>query len=1063
MIELRDAIMQRHIIDNYDQNSLAAFLGEAIKFNKDSLFIATGFFNVGGYALLRGELEKMTLNDSCQFKLIIGREIIDEPKNLSYESLRDELENAAYDEGIKNNVDGLIKFLRQKNVMVRSNEDKFTHAKCYIFDNCAVVGSSNFTNRGLQKGTELNAVLKQTEHLDEIKLWFERTWTKGDDIKTKLIDELDASKFGSPIDPHMMWMKILYEYYKQRLEDIRSVDISDNELTNFQKHAVVSAVRILREHKGVIIADSTGLGKTRVGIELLRKKAGIDRKKTLLIAPKQVLESVWKPELDNEWMNVKKLSIEKTGHKSFEPGGYIENDVVVIDESHNYRSGYGSRYKNLMKILASGTQKEVILLTATPINNSLMDLYYQLNLLTGGDDTYFANLDIPNLYQHFRSVDKKTVLEGADSVNSILYAVMIKRTRQHIRDNYPNDTININSVETKLTFPTRKLQKIEYSLTKVFGTTVYKKVLDLIDEVNLVPYKVEAYNLKSDDEDKQIAIHRSSLHKTFLMKRFESSVEAIRNSIQTLENFYKFFKVSLDDDKILDSRTFHKILAELASEDEYEEDELLEVIKKQKLVSLSGYDKKAIRDDVNRDLEKIQSVLSELNGIRTYADTKLTALKENFGKNDVFGTGSRKVVIFTSYVDTANYIVRDLRSNLSEEVFLMTGKTDDRERDRILKKFSPKSNNGEITNSDCGQVLVSTDVLSEGQNLQDCNYIINYDLPWNPMKIVQRVGRVDRLTSEFDTITSAVFIPEKELDSMLKLLERLEQKISKIGETVGVEATIFGERENPKDFNAIDKIKKEDSGLIEEMERGMDMITSDSPFDLLLKFRNKFGNEKLESIPFGRRSALKSPHSGLVLFYRNVEATEHGTETKSTHAIFYNYFTLKFEHIDDVGWTFSKIKCDSNEPLDMPFTEKDSFKEIAFLDKLAREKIVSNFNKTRDAKNSQDIGSKKQQKCKEIIETSHRKGIVDKDDIGDAHKILSRKNLSPWNAELEEYIEHYESKKDVFAFIKNIQSLIGEYKLNLSDERTQKNTKSDLRLVGCVFLNGKKMIQRRLM
>lgn len=1050
-------LSQKNIIDNYKGNDLAPFLNSSIE-KTGNVSIATGFFNVGGYALLKNSLYTTFSTKSRKFKLLIGREVINEPTNISYESLRDELENAKYDEYNKNNVDDLIEFLNKDNVFVRTNEDKFTHAKCYVFDNHVIVGSSNFTTRGLQQSAELNAVLYSQSHIDEVKAWFDRIWNKSIDSKADLIAALDASKFGRPIKPHIMYMKMLYEYHKQRLDDIQSVVHANNVLPDFQKHAVVSALRILRRYNGVIIADSTGLGKTHIGIELLKKKVGEERKKTLLIAPKQVLDSVWNPKLENELIKVIDLSIEKTGSPTFEPSDYINKiDVVMIDESHNYRSGSTSRHNNIMKLLVGGKQKEVILLTATPVNNSLLDLYHQLSFITAGDDTYFSSLDIPNLYAHFRKLDKKPMLEGANTINSILYEIMIKRTRQSIKENYPDLTMTVEGKTRKLSFPERRLHKIEYSLTKLYGDKIYQKVLDLINVVNLVPYRIESYNQKSNEAEKQLAIHRSMLQQTFLMKRFESSIEAIRNSLKTLDKFYHYFEQALNEDKILNSKSFRKLLNEFPDEDAFNEDELLDKIKNNNdLVSIRGYNKTAIANDLQHDMAKIKSVLKEFNEMKGHDDSKLKALIDDINTHNVLTTGGKKVVIFTSFIDTALYIKNYLDSHLQAKIVLLTGKTPHPERANILKQFAPKANNHILAPSSEAQVLVSTDVLSEGQNLQDCNYVINYDLPWNPMKLVQRVGRVDRLTSEFLHVTSAVFIPEKELDAMLSLLENLQKKIIKIGETVGVESTIFGEPAQPKDFNALEKIKHNDPTLIGDMERSVDILSSDKPFDVLLKFIQQVGKEKLRSVPLGKRSGKRSPNSGLILLYRNAL-------TKDMHFLFYNYSTASFEHIDDLGWIFSNIECESTELLSMPFGEKEAFQQVGHVDKQATDQILRNLNITYDTRNAQDAGSRKQRQIKEIIAVAHRNARISIDDVGSIYKILKNKNLSPWDFDLAQYLDQYNNTHDVQALLTNLRRLFLKYNITADiTDRLPKIESKHLRLVGCMFLNGDKMTTPKL-
>ena len=183
----------------------------------------------------------------------------------------------------------------------------------------------------------------------------------------------------------------------------------------------------------------------------------------------------------------------------------------------------------------------VILMTATPVNNSLLDLYHQLTLITAGDDSYFADLGIPDLRSHFLSAERKELTEGIEQIVRLLDEIMIRRTRQFIVDNYPETTINGRPVR----FPKRRLRKVEYSLTALFGDQIYQKVLDTVEELHLVPYRSESYLKTLEEEAKKEAMVRSELQKIGLLKRFESSVEAIRNSIARLVKFYEYFERTL--------------------------------------------------------------------------------------------------------------------------------------------------------------------------------------------------------------------------------------------------------------------------------------------------------------------------------------------------------------------------------------------------------------------------------------------------------------------------------------------------------------------------------------
>jgi len=233
-----------------------------------------------------------------------------------------------------------------------------------------------------------------------------------------------------------------------------------------------------------------------------------------------------------------------------------------------------------MKLLSAGKKKQLILLTATPIHNTLMDLYHQLSLITAGDDTHFADLGITDLRRYFIAADRKQLAEGIEDIIRLLDELMIRRTRQFIIENYTDALLNGEPVR----FPKRILRKVEYSLTQLFGGAIYKQVLDTIDQLNLVPYRADSYLITVEEKQKFEIEHRATLQKIGLLKRFESSVEAIRKSIERLEKFYNYFSKALDQNKILDSKTFHKILKEMREEGEENDEKFFEALEKASLL-----------------------------------------------------------------------------------------------------------------------------------------------------------------------------------------------------------------------------------------------------------------------------------------------------------------------------------------------------------------------------------------------------------------------------------------------------------------------------------------------
>lgn len=1052
----------KEIIDNETGDySMSKFLNQTIP-EHTQVDIATGFFNIGGYGNVQDVLEGLTNKPDGRFRLLFGKESIsdmDPSRDDHQHTLYADLESSV-DEERKNRADALIKFLKKSNVSARKSVERFSHAKCYVFDGKkAVVGSSNFTRMGLEGNIELNAVLYQPVVAELVSDWFERRWEKANDAKEDLIHLVEESKFGLPLDPHTMYMKMLYEYYRQRIEDMETMKGKGVELTEFQQDAVTEAKRILRKYGGVMISDSTGLGKTHIGVELLRFLLMEERRKVLLIAPAQVKNTVWKPRLLEDSVKTENLSMESVGQPDFDPSRYLNFDIVLIDESHNLRSHAAQRRINIMKILAGGRRKTVILMSATPINNSVMDLYYQLSLITAGDDLYFANLDIPDLRNHFVQAAKKRVQEGINTIVRILDEVMIKRTRAHIKENYPDATLGGKPVK----FPKRNLHKIEYSLTNLYGANIYRNVIDTIDKMHLVPYRLVMYDKKADDDEKRRAGQMAVLQKIILTKRFESSIEAIRSSIRRLEKFYDMFERAIDEGRILNSKKLGKLLEEIRNDEENNEEKIIEILGSDNLdldQLGSNYDKKMIKTELTEDRRMISELLKDLEKIKPYGDTKLHKLNEDMIKYEVLERGSKKMVIFTSYVDTAKYVHEHLESILKDKrVLLLTGSVSPKKRQEILEQFSPSSNyaNENIpTNLEEADVLVTTEVLSEGQNLQDCNYVVNYDLPWNPMRIVQRVGRVDRLTSKYKEITSAVFVPEKELNDLLLIMEKLEAKIQVIADVVGAEGSILGEKENPKEFNAIDRIRREDAALIDDMERSTELLTVTTPYQDILKYIKGIGREKLRNIKMGKRSGLRSEHSGAVMMYRE--------ESNDVHMVLYDHEKSQIASVNDVTGSFARIKCKEDEEISIPFPGNKSFEYIKEVDKYARREILQKVNSGIVKKTGRNIGGKYQIAVREKIMTGFTdEQTLTREDVGDTYDILDSMSLVAWEFDLKEFVDQHNIGHDTKQLLRNVQSLFGKYQIEKkSRDNLRKVSEDDLQLVGCMFLDGPEMKDTKL-
>jgi len=548
------------VIDN-QQHNMADVLNDLLRHHKGhSLDVATAYFNVGGWQLLRAGLNVLS-----NFRLLLG----DEPEAGSDLGLREigakpvkglirDLARENFNEATLRLVEDLVAFLRQDHVQVRLYTQGFLHAKCYIFSSgggferflplAAIVGSSNFTRPGLQTNKELNlthranlspeevepdrvraflesadrqrlAQLGEVERvtaanvpgilaINELAAWYERQWEAARDFKEELIDLIDSSKFGrKEYTPYQVYMKAIFEYFRDDLEseaDSAASIRSAVELSEFQEDAVKKARKILASYDGVMIADSVGLGKTWIGKKLLEDYAYHQRFKAVVICP-AALQKMWHDELLSAGIAVRIVTQEALGRDEFDISDAQDADILLVDESHNFRNRSAQRYENLERILAannrrgkiSGERKKLILITATPINNNVFDLYNQVNLLTGGDRSYFAAAGIGDLNRYFQVARRANLQqETGIALFNLLEEVVIRRTRPFIKEAYPNATIKGHPIR----WPERKLKTIRYNLEATYGG-IYEKLVNRIEGLKLAPYRLETYKKQGITRD----------------------------------------------------------------------------------------------------------------------------------------------------------------------------------------------------------------------------------------------------------------------------------------------------------------------------------------------------------------------------------------------------------------------------------------------------------------------------------------------------------------------------------------------------------------------------------
>lgn len=917
-------------LDNTPEHSLAAALAGLIRhLGQRRLDVATGFFEPGAWRLLHEAFPELEA-----LRLLLGRapEIAapgDDALDLRHvyrQRLQGQLEALPFDPEYAALVDSLIAFLRRPTVEARLYPS-FLHAKAYIFPQVAIVGSSNLTTSGLTRKAELNLVRKEEAVATALReQWFDRFWAEAEDYKQDLIDALERSKFGStPHTPFEVFIKALYEYFKDRLLVTAPESGLGIDLAAFQQEGLREAIRLLDRHHSVMIADAVGLGKTYIGMGLLehylirrRRRGHIPR--GLVVCPAQLRDLVWQPKLDEYGLKATLCSMEEMGREGFDWRAYQNYDLVLVDEAHNFRNPGTGRYQNLNRLICTGKRdKFVILMTATPINNTIWDLYHQLMLMARGAESYYRDYGIPNLKRFFKRVE-----DGSAELFDLLEETAVRRSRYDIRKRQEAGEQIILPGKGEVHFPQRELRSIEYNLERTYRG-IYAEIADQIESLSLSSYNIEQFRAGRDE----LVVDRNDaligIIKTTFLKRLESSLRAFEVSVQRQLRFQDRFFQLLQQGRLLDSPTHRRIIAlEEADESPEAVDHLVAALPE---VNAGDYDLQAIAQHLQADLSILRDLLDWIAIIRNSSqseaddDAKLHALKAELAGP----LKGQKVLLFTYYEDTASYLFTALTQDQAwlsraghPAIGLLTGRTALRDREQLIKRFAPLANTPETAEglrerqhlqASELQLLICTDVLSEGQNLQDAGVVVNYDLHWNPVRMIQRAGRIDRLGLPPERHTVYIYncFPEEGLEKLLGLVHRLQQRIFTIDRTVGLDASILGEAIHPKSLEDLKRIKAGDRQALEELEQAAELVSTDDMKLPLILYLQMIGEERVKEIPMGIHSGKLAPTAGTFFAFR--AADRH----------FWRFYPASGgEPIADKRRIFQLINCPLDEPRVVP-------------------------------------------------------------------------------------------------------------------------------------------------
>lgn len=887
-------------------------------------------------------------------------------------------------------------WIRKKKVVFKSNTTSENMMGFINVDETNYMPVNGFTtvDLGCERGNNAYNMVQKTDapfSTAYIEL-FNSIWN--DESRMQIVTDEVVENITTAYNensPDFIYFVTLYNIFNEFLEDVTE-DVLPNEATgfkeskiwgmlyNFQRDAALAIINKLEKYNGCILADSVGLGKTFTALAVIKYYEG--RNKSVLVLCPKKLSNNWNTYKDNYVNNpvaADRLRYDVLYHTDLNRDRGTSNgldldrlnwgnyDLVVIDESHNFRNGgklnagedeKENRYLKLLnKVIRRGVKTKVLMLSATPVNNRFNDLKNQLQLAYEGDsslideklstirtiDDIFKNAQKAfNTWSKWEPQDRTTsnLLRMLDfDFFEVLDSVTIARSRKHIEKYY--DTTDIG------TFPTRlKPMSLRPPLTDLKSAINYNEIFAQLMQLSLtiytpthyiLPSKMEKYAELYGDNKVNIGFTQANREQGIrrltainLMKRMESSVfsfnltlkrieSLITGTINTIDSYDKHSEVKLNLTDISDIDEY--------DDDDQNEDDLFSFGKKVK-IDLADMDYKSWRDSLAKDAEVLELLTLMVGDITPAHDSKL---QELFGvirkKLDTpINPGNKKIIIFTAFADTAGYLYDNVsqyvKKNFGLDTAMITGSVEGRttvpklksDLNTVLTCFSPISKDKELlmpNNPTSIDVLIATDCISEGQNLQDCDYLINYDIHWNPVRIIQRFGRIDRIGSRNACIQLVNFWPDLTLDEYINLKAKVETRMKIVDMTATGDDNILSDEEKTDLEYRKSQLKRlqEEVVDIEDMSSGisiMDLGLNEFRLDLLEYVKN---HPDLDKTPFGLHAVAPSHEdapSGVIFVLKNRSNSVNIDNQNRLHPFYMVY-------ISDDG----EIVCDHLSPKEM--------------------------------------------------------------------------------------------------------------------------------------------------
>lgn len=915
--------------------------------------IAAASFSIYAYEALKEELENV---DELRFiftsPTFIKDKVKKEKREFFIPKLKRErnLYGSDFEVKLRNKLEqkaiakGCADWIRRK-VKFKSNASQeamggFLHVQNDSPSSYVPFNEFTTTELGCERGNAVYSMVNvmPSPFAEEYLKIFNEQWHNSDkfkDVTSQVLEYIETVYNENA--PEFIYFITLYNIFNEFLDDINE-DVLPNEATgfknsviwnklyNFQKDAALAIINKLEKYNGCILADSVGLGKTFTALSVIKYYENRN-KSVLVLCPKKLYDnwSTFKTNYKNNPLVQDRLRYDILFHsdlsreRGMSAGIDLERinwgnyDLIVIDESHNFRNGGNvddeeldtdleneeprkeNRYQKLMKkVIRAGVKTKVLMLSATPVNNRFNDLKNQLQLAYEGhaeqiNDALEIDRSIDDIFRSAQlaynrwsklepehRTTERLLEELSFDFFELLDAVTIARSRSHIVKYY--DTKDIGKFPTRLAPISRRPK-----LTDLNESITFSDIAEQLNELNLSIYTPSLYIFDSVKDDYEINMEGSGisidgrekglrkLMATNLLKRLESSVNSFRLTLTRITDYIEQTLAVIDRHENIGTIDVTSFTDDLDSTDS-ENDPF---VGKKSKINLKDIDVVRWSNDLRHDHEILKLLLLMLKDITPAHDCKLQMLVSDLKKKFLhpINEGNKKVLIFTAFADTADYIYEQLAERIKKEtglhVGLITGSTDGRctipkfplSFNNVLTYFSPISKDRTtlfpkaIEDID---VLIATDCISEGQNLQDCDYLINYDIHWNPVRIIQRFGRVDRIGSKNDVIQLVNYWPDMELDKYIELKGRVESRmkatvLTSTGDDNLLSANEKGDLEYRK--NQLKKLQEEVVD-IEDMDTGiniMDLGLNEFRLDLLSYVKE---NPDVEHAPYGMNAVV---------------------------------------------------------------------------------------------------------------------------------------------------------------------------------------------------------------